>query len=397
MISPTNQPIQIPINPISIYGQKIAPSHQAEHVGVVRSDEGNLPHLLGRILSHKKAKFAILSSGISRGHRGNPAAAIVLEKIYALPVLLSGVSSLYLTSWEVNTIDSCYKTTLSDLLKLYKGTPQAFVYFMSGSLPGRALIHQRQLSLFSMICNLRNDPLHQRARHALTCLPPKHKSWFNQIRDICLLYGLPHPLTLLSEPPSPPSFKKLCKSLILDYWETKLRAEVSSLGSLEYFKPEFHSLVKPNPMFWTAASNPYEVSKAIVQCRMLSGRYRTELLASHWSQNKHGYCLQMSCASTIETLAHILLFCPCYSDAREKLKSMWLRFPNQSINHLVRSLLIGPPEALLQFLLDPSVHPDVISMVQELGSEPLKIVFHLTRTWCYDIHRLRAKLLQNWP
>ena len=231
MISPTDQPIQIPINPISIYGQKIAPSHQAEHVGVVRSDEGNLPHLLGRILSHKKAKFAILSSGISRGHRGNPAAAIVLEKIFALPVLLSGDSSLYLTSWEVNTIDCCYQTPLSDLLKLYKGTPQTFVYFMSGSLPGTALIHQRQLSQFSMICNLRNDPLHQRARHALTCLPPKHKSWFNQIRDICLLYGLPHPLTLLSEPPSPSTFKKLCKSLILDYWETKLRAEVSSFGS----------------------------------------------------------------------------------------------------------------------------------------------------------------------
>ena len=49
MISPTNQPVQIPISPISIYGQKIAPSHQAEHVGVIRSDQGNLPHLLGRI------------------------------------------------------------------------------------------------------------------------------------------------------------------------------------------------------------------------------------------------------------------------------------------------------------------------------------------------------------
>ena len=201
MISPNHQPVQIPINPISIYGHEIAPSDQAEHVGVIRSEQGNLPHLLGRILNHKKAKFAILSSGLSRGHRGNPAAAVVLEKIYALPVLLSGVSSLYLTSCEMNMIDNIYKTTLCNLLKLYNGTPQAFVYFMAGSLPGRALIHQRQLSLFFMICNLRGDPLHRRARHALTSLLPKHKSWFNQIRDICLLYGLPHPLTLLSDLP----------------------------------------------------------------------------------------------------------------------------------------------------------------------------------------------------
>ena len=169
------------------------------------------------------------------------------------------------------------------------------------------------------------------------------------------------------------------------------------MGSLDYFKPEFHSLAKPNPMFWTAASNPYEVSKAIVQCRTLSGRYRTELLASHWSQNKPGYCLQMSCKSTVETLAHILLYCPSYSVARSKLQNLWLRFPNLCVNHLVRSLLSGPPETLLQFLLDPSVHPDVISMEQECGTEPLKIVFHLTRTWCYDIHRLRAKLLGRWP
>ena len=150
-------------------------------------------------------------------------------------------------------------------------------------------------------------------------------------------------------------------------------------------------------MFWTAASNPYEVSKAIVQCRMLSGRYRTELLSSHWSQNKHGHCLQVSCKGTVETLAHILLYCPSYTDARKKPKSMWLSFPNLCINHLVRTVLSGPPELLLQFLLDPSVHPDVISMGQEFGSEPHRIVFHLTRTWCYNIHRLRAKLLGRWP
>ena len=135
----------------------------------------------------------------------------------------------------------------------------------------------------------------------------------------------------------------------------------------------------------------------MLQCRMLSRHYRTELLSSHWSQNKHGYCLQPSCISSVETLAHILISCPCYSIAREKLQILWLRFPNQAINQLLRSVLCGSPETLLQFLLDPSVHPSVISIVQEQGYEPLRVVFHLTRTWCYDIHRLRAKLLGRWP
>ena len=132
-----------------------------------------------------------------------------------------------------------------------------------------------------MICHLPHNSLHARARHVLTCLPSTKKSWFFQVRDICLLYGFPHTLELLHTPLSKFTFKKLTKSLIVDYWEKKLCQEAFPLDSLIHFKPHFHSLSSPHPIFWTAGPNPYEVSKAIVQGRMLSGRYRTELLAKH--------------------------------------------------------------------------------------------------------------------
>ena len=384
-------------NPITLNGQQIPFAKQAEHVGVIRSPDGNLPHLLGRILAHKKAKGAILSSGIARRHRGNQAAAVRLETIYGVPVLLSGVSSLVLSSWEINIIDHHYRETLNNLLKLYPGTPHAFIFFMSGSLPGKALLHQRQLSLFSMICHLPDDPLHARAKYVLTCLSSAKKSWFSQVRDICLFYGLPHPLDLLNSPLSKESFKKLSKSLILDYWETKFRGDASGLDSLLYFKPEYHSLSKPHPLLWTAGPNPYEVSKAVIQCKMLSGRYRTELLASHWSQNKFGYCLTSTCESVPETLEHILLWCPSYQPVREKLRNLWMRCSHTTISQLLKSILIGPSVSLMQFILDPSVHPIVISLAQKCGDEPLQIVFHLTRSWCFAIHRERLKLLQRWP
>ena len=143
------------------------------------------------------------------------------------------------------------------------------------------------------------------------------------------------------------------KSKITDYWETKLRLEVSPLLSITYFKPEFHSLVQPHPILWTAGPNPYEVSKAIIQRRMLSGRYRTELLARHWSRNRNGYCLSSSlCNSTQETLEHILLWCPAYHNLRERLMNLWLSNP----------------------------YPHI----------------YLTRTWCFSIHRERAKILGRW-
>ena len=168
------------------------------------------------------------------------------------------------------------------------------------------------------------------------------------------------------------------------------------MTSLVYFKPEYSSLTTIHPIYVTAGSNPYEVAKAIVQVRMLSGRYRTENLARHWSSNKEGYCSGAQCPQICETLEHILLWCPSYSSTRKKLVTLWLSTPSPCVTSLVTSILSGPSHSLMQFLLDASSHPLVIRLAQDLGSEVLRVIFHLTRTWCYAVHRHRAKLLGRW-
>ena len=249
-----------------------------------------------------------------------------------------------------------------------------------------------------MICLLPGDPLHTRAKQVLSVSSPSCKSWFWQLRDICLLYSLPHPLSLLEAPLSKQKFKKLYKSKIMDYWETKLRQESSLLPSLKYFKPEYYSLQHPHPILWTAGSNPYEVAKSVIQCRMLSGRYPTEMLARHWSSNRQGWCLTPSCSGhqVEESLEHILLVCPSFDETRQHMLNLWLSNSWLSITKLLTSVLCSPPASLLQFILDASVHPQVISLVQLYGNEVLQLVFHLTRSWCFSIHKQRAKLLGSW-
>ena len=100
------------INPINIDGVKIEFSTSAEHVGVLRSTTGNLPNILDRVAAHKKALGSVLAAGLARGHRGNLAAALKVEKLYACPVLMSGLASLFMTKSEVNIIANHYKSTL---------------------------------------------------------------------------------------------------------------------------------------------------------------------------------------------------------------------------------------------------------------------------------------------
>ena len=159
-----------------------------EHVGVMRNTQGNLPNLVIRIANHKKILGALLSTGMARGHRGNPAASIKIHQLYCTPVLFSGLASLVLSKPEVKIIDHHYQTTLQNIQRLHPKTPRSIVFFLAGSLPGEALLHLRQLSLFSMICHLPKDPLHSHARYALTVLGASANSWFGQIKELCLQY-----------------------------------------------------------------------------------------------------------------------------------------------------------------------------------------------------------------
>ena len=294
-------------------------------------------------------------------------------------------------------IDQHYICTLRNLLKVCKKTPRSFVLFMCGSLPASALLNLRQLSLFNMICRLPNDPLHTRALYSLTSAKPSSRSWFSKIRNICHLYGLPHPISLLRKPLRKEVFKKMVNSHIVDYWEKKLRAEASLLPSLTSFNPHFHSLVSPHPLITTPGANPYEVVKAIVQCKMKSGRYKTSLLTRHWSpSNPDGYCLAPTCQQTQESLEHLLLLCPYYSETRVRLVSLWTKPPTNSlILPLIISVLAGTPQQLLSFILDPSAHSQVIILSQTYGRDILKTLFHLTRSWCFAIHAERLRLFRK--
>ena len=155
------------VNPVTIDGVTVNFVSEAEHVGVLRSSSGNLPNILHRISAHKKALGAVSSAGLARGHRGNPAASLKVHQLYATPVLLSGLASLVLNKAEFKILESHFKITLQNLQRLHQNTPRAAVYFLAGSFPFEAILHSRQMSLFSMICNMPDDPLYHHAIHTL--------------------------------------------------------------------------------------------------------------------------------------------------------------------------------------------------------------------------------------
>ena len=163
------------------------------------------------------------------------------------------------------------------------------------------------------------------------------------------------------------------------------------------------SLCTSHPL-WTFADSPYEVEKATTVASMLSGRYVTDYRSRHWAAtNPDGLCQIckfLGFPSESGTLTHLLLNCPGLSEVRSKMIKLW---SNYMINkptllpvvklYTITSVDFSDQDRV-QFLLDPSVCPEVISSVQINGSGILSDLLYLTRTWCHSHHVKRRNLLK---
>ena len=333
--------------------------------------------------------------GLSRRHRANPIAALRAETIFATPVLFSGMASLFMSQAESSILSQHVKETTENLLKLHSKTPEPVVFFLAGRLPGEAILHLRQLTLFGMICHLPGNILNNIANQLLTYSSQSNKNWFANIRDICFKYNLPHPLLLLKDPPSKDQLKRLIKTNITDFWQNKLRAHSATLEdkSLRYFKPQFMSLSHPHPM-WRMAVTSYQVNKCVTVSRMLSGRFRCGSLLKHFHPHISGVC--ELCGQEMEDLAHIVVpRCPELKDRAHHL----LRFARESLQSSEKATNIfettinsKDDNKTVQLFLDPSVVPEVIA-AEQFEPGVLNMFLNVTTTWCYALNRTRSKLL----
>ena len=388
------------LNPIKIDNMPVSFCQEAEHVGIIRSTTGNMPNLLNRISAHKKSLGVILAAGLARNHRGNPCASLRVHQLYQTPVLFSGLASLVLNKSEIALLDAHYLFTLQNLQRLHPKTPRAVVLFLAGSLPGEAILHTKQLTLFSMICRLPGDPLHAHAHYVLSCSPRSARSWFHQIRDICLKYSLPHPLSLLQFPPTRTGFKELVKEHVLGFWENKLRAETFNLPSLAFFDSTRLSLCQPSLLWLAAGSNSFESVKSLIIGKMTSGRYRSDHHCRHWTpSNRNGYCLAPTCTGIVGDLVHMLTVCPLLQPIRTRLVRFWQEktVATPVLYHIITQIIHSPPVSQVKFILDPCGSPPVLKVWGLLTWDHIWHLLYLARTFAYYIHRAKMISLGRLP
>ena len=131
----------------------------------------------------------------------------------------------------------------------------------------------------------------------------------------------------------------------------------------------------------------------LLQAKFLSGRYRSDRLLRHFDSKFDRNC--SLCQDSDGSIEHLLLLCPSLSDCRDQQFRMLDKNPDISdkAKELVYAASLKSTHEFTQILLDCSVVPDVIEVYQNSDDKILFDIFKFTRTWCYNVHRMRMKML----
>ena len=122
----------------------------------------------------------------------------------------------------------------------------------------------------------------------------------------------------------------------------------------------------------------------MVVARLLTSLCVTDWHSRHWSANKEGFCLLCPGKNLPGTLEHLLVTCDALDEKRHLLsKYVYEQTEDKpQLRSLFQAMFGSSLEDLVQFLLDPSVTPTVISGCQD-NLFTLNEIFSLTRTYCY--------------
>ena len=384
---------------LTLNGSHLFPSSHAEHLGLLRTNSlRNISIIQDKIFKHKKALFPVLSCGGAKGHSGNPAASILVEKLYASPVLLSGLASLVLNKGELNMVSQHQKLVLQNLLKLHSRTSHEAVYFLSGSLPATALIHIQMFGLLGMISRLGSKSI----LYSLAIYSIHHQvtpSWFWYVHELAILYQLPSVISILISAPPKLPYKRLVKEQVIKHWRTNLINSMRTKPSLHFLRPEFLPIGSdPHPLWMSCDGSNHSIRAATIHGRVISGRYRDDYIISKFNPELSGKCCL--CGYYPGDFSHWLSFMcqplanSLYAVLTQSLEEL---SPWPALQDIVQRAFYRDSKGWTSYVVDPSTDVMVIPVQQRHGPKYIWPLFKLSRSLIWCVHRKISEFRRAAP
>ena len=382
------------ISPWSLNGERITVVENNEHLGLVVSglceEQKNVDM---NITKCRNSIFGLLGPIFAYSCKLSPTVQLHLWRLYCLPVLKSGLSSLPLRPTVIKPMQIFQNRILRGFLKLSDSSPVPCLYFLCGELPIEGKLHMDLLSIFYNVLANPQTKVFDIVKYILMMADSKSTTWSAHLRLICLMYGLPDPLKLMMDPPpSKSSWKTLTQTRITVFHEQKLRNLAQNNSKMEFMNVGLLGLSgKPHPII-SGIRDSRDIPKLRMHLKFLTGDIVTgeRLAIDRGSDPKCRIC-----SAPKENIVHILTQCRALADIHERLHADLVNIivdiddQNKILEHTTSD------ETITQFVLDPTsmnlANGYRISILHPRLQEVLKI----SRDWCFTANSRRTSLLKK--
>ena len=115
------------------------------------------------------------------------------------------------------------------------------------------------------------------------------RSWVLQTQATLRKYGLDHIISIMHEPPSKEAWKEKIHKAIATFWSKKIQEEASEYSSLRFLPHSFNPN-SPHTVWESTTTDPYDVRRATIKARILSGSYILQYNRAAFNQTTNTIC-----------------------------------------------------------------------------------------------------------
>ena len=165
------------------------------------------------------------------------------------------------------------RQSLREIQGLPDKTPDSITLALLGVLPLKTVIHKNVLNLFMNIARLSDSVEIETAKRQLAMKESHEKSWFNYVKKLLDLYGLPSIFELFETLLPKLAWKHLLNNSRNFATEAEWKSDIEQKPSLKYVNPETLGVGKCHPIWSTVRNNLTDSRKAQLKCKLLTGSY----------------------------------------------------------------------------------------------------------------------------
>jgi hypothetical protein len=379
-------------------GSSMGVSDSVTHLGITHCGAPVREHLHAewirdKVKTTRKTVYALMGTGLHGANGVDPLTGVRIYELYALPKLLYGMDVAETNKTQLSSLEDLHRGILRALQSLPNRVANAAVYLLAGSMPVEGFIHTRKLSLIGAIARMDNSTLAEICLRQCSLKDVDSASWFKDTELLLLKYGLPTSRALFQDPVPKDKWKAQVRKAVSGFWTTSLLHDAQAKTSLRWLNLQHVHVGVVHHCWWYVMPSVKDVRRAAVKVKMLTGTYPTQERLASWDSRGNVLPACPLCQSAVETLDHMLLWCPATHTSRCKELSTIAKAVQDRVGVCAWRIISSQDVYLMQLLLDSSHLVDAeLLPVDSLLTELLEL--H-SRRLCYTIHCRRAFLMEE--